>query len=97
MPHNLKVMSVLNLYPQKLGSFEEYTLLLSQHLAYPGGQSILVFDRPPRRHFDLFTLLRGQCWNPSLLILLAGKVPAHFITYFESIGRTSFICILSTC
>jgi len=47
MPHNLKVMSVLNLYPQKLGSFEEYTLLLSQHLAYPGSQSILVFDRPP--------------------------------------------------
>ena len=56
MPHNLKVMSVLNLYPQKLGSFEEYTLFLSQRLTHLGGQSILVFDRsPPEALRPLYT------------------------------------------
>jgi len=44
----LRVMSVLNLRPRKLGSFEEYTIWLSRTLARRGGQSILVFkDSPP--------------------------------------------------
>jgi glycosyltransferase involved in cell wall biosynthesis len=43
-----KVMSVLNLRPRKLGSFEEYTIALSRTLTERGGQSILVFkDLPP--------------------------------------------------
>ncbi len=41
-------MSVLNLRPRKLGSFEEYTIALSRTLTEQGGQSVIVFkDRPP--------------------------------------------------
>src|SRR5262249_40106737 len=48
MTERLKVMSVLNLRPRKLGSFEEYTVSLSRSLTQQGGQSILVFkDSPP--------------------------------------------------
>ncbi len=48
MGEGLKVMSVLNLRPRKLGSFEEYTIWLSRSLTKQGGQSILVFkDSPP--------------------------------------------------
>lgn len=48
MGKQLKVMSVLNLRPRKLGSFEEYTISLSRSLTEQGGQSILVFkDFPP--------------------------------------------------
>ena len=48
MRRSLKVMSVLNLRPRKLGSFEEYTISLSRSLTERGGQSILVFkDSPP--------------------------------------------------
>ena len=43
----MKVMSVLNLRPRKLGSFEEYTIWLSRSLAQQGGQSILVFKESP--------------------------------------------------
>jgi glycosyltransferase involved in cell wall biosynthesis len=56
MSQNLKVMSVLNLRPRKLGSFEEYTITLSRSLAQRGGQSILVFkDSPPEPLRPLFT------------------------------------------
>ena len=44
---DMKVMSVINLEPRKLGSFEEYTLQLSQYLTQQGGQSILVFNEFP--------------------------------------------------
>jgi len=48
MGASLKVMSVLNLRPRKLGSFEEYTISLSRSLMQQGSQSILVFkDSPP--------------------------------------------------
>jgi len=40
-------MSVLNLRPRKLGSFEEYTIALSRTLAEGGGQSVLVFKELP--------------------------------------------------
>lgn len=43
----MKVMSVLNLRPRKLGSFEEYTISLSRSLAGQGGQSVLVFKELP--------------------------------------------------
>jgi glycosyltransferase involved in cell wall biosynthesis len=43
----MKVMSVLNLRPRKLGSFEEYTIWLSRSLAQQGSQSILVFKESP--------------------------------------------------
>jgi glycosyltransferase involved in cell wall biosynthesis len=43
----MKVMSVLNLRPRKLGSFEEYTLSLSRSLTSQGGQSVLVFKELP--------------------------------------------------
>jgi glycosyltransferase involved in cell wall biosynthesis len=40
-------MSVLNLRPRKLGSFEEYTIALSRALAHQAGQSVLVFKELP--------------------------------------------------
>jgi L-malate glycosyltransferase len=40
-------MSVLNLRPRKLGSFEEYTIWLSRRLARDASQSILVFKELP--------------------------------------------------
>jgi len=44
----LSVMSVLNLRPRKLGSFEQYTIALSRSLVERGGKSVLVFkDGPP--------------------------------------------------
>jgi glycosyltransferase involved in cell wall biosynthesis len=43
----MKVMSVLNLGPRKLGSFEEYTIALSRSLTGRGDQSILVFNSLP--------------------------------------------------
>jgi len=43
----MKVMSVLDLRPRKLGSFEEYTIALSRSLADQGAQSILVFKELP--------------------------------------------------
>lgn len=43
----MKVMSVLDLRPRKLGGFEEYTLTLSKTLASLGGESILVFKELP--------------------------------------------------
>src|SRR5262245_58097246 len=47
MSSGLKVMSVLNLRPRKIGSFEEYTITLSRALGERGGQSILVFKETP--------------------------------------------------
>jgi glycosyltransferase involved in cell wall biosynthesis len=51
----MKVMSLLDLRPRKLGSFEEYTVSLSRELAGQGGESVLVFkDLPPeslRAHY----------------------------------------------
>jgi glycosyltransferase involved in cell wall biosynthesis len=45
---DLRVMSILNLRPRKLGSFEEYTLALSRTLTEQGSTSVLVFkDAPP--------------------------------------------------
>jgi len=40
-------MSLVNLRPRKLGSFEEYTISLSRALTQRGGQSILVFKDAP--------------------------------------------------
>jgi len=40
-------MSVLNLTPRKLGSFEEYTIALSRTLDSQGGRSVLVFNQLP--------------------------------------------------
>lgn len=56
MSESLRVMSVLNLRPRKLGSFEEYTISLSRSLAQQGGQSILVVkDLPPEPLRPLYT------------------------------------------
>jgi glycosyltransferase involved in cell wall biosynthesis len=62
-------MSVLNLRPRKLGSFEEYTISLSRALTQQGGQSILVFkDAPPealRPHYtDAGALLEIKPFEP---------------------------------
>lgn len=43
----MKVMSVLDLRPRKLGSFEEFTLSLSRSLTRRGHQSVLVFKESP--------------------------------------------------
>jgi glycosyltransferase involved in cell wall biosynthesis len=43
----MKVMSVLDLRPRKLGSFEEYTLALSRSLTHEGHESVLVFKELP--------------------------------------------------
>ncbi len=43
----MKVMSVLDLRPRKLGSFEEYTISLSRSLTSQGGESVLVFKELP--------------------------------------------------
>lgn len=43
----LRVMSVVNLRPRKLGSFEEYTIALSRRLVGEGGESVLVFSEAP--------------------------------------------------
>jgi len=43
----MKVMSVLDLRPRKLGGFEEFTIALSRTIAQQGGQSILVFKELP--------------------------------------------------
>jgi glycosyltransferase involved in cell wall biosynthesis len=62
-------MSVLNLTPRKLGSFEEYTITLSRSLARRGGQSILVFtDPPPAALLPLYTdagaILETKSFDP---------------------------------
>lgn len=41
------IMSVVNLRPRKLGSFETYTIALSQALTRAGGRSVLVFGECP--------------------------------------------------
>ena len=69
MTERLKVMSVLNLRPRKLGSFEEYTISLSRSLTQQGGQSVLVFkDSPPdllRPHYtDAGALLEIKPFEP---------------------------------
>lgn len=69
MSENLRVMSVLNLRPRKLGSFEEYTISLSRSLTQQGGQSILVFkDSPPdplRPHYaDAGAILETKPFEP---------------------------------
>jgi len=65
----LKVMSVLNLKPRKLGSFEEYTISLSRSLVQRGGQSILVTkDAPPDalrpRYADAGAILEIKPFEP---------------------------------
>jgi len=62
-------MSVLNLRPRKLGSFEEYVVSLSQALTQQGGQSILVFKEfPPEalrpRYTDAGALLETKPFEP---------------------------------
>lgn len=69
MGKRLKVMSVLNLRPRKLGSFEEYTISLSRSLTERGGQSILVFkDSPPEalrsQYMDAGALLETKPFEP---------------------------------
>ena len=69
MNHGLKVMSVLNLRPRKLGSFEEYTTSLSRALTQRGGQSILVFKEAPpdalRSHYtDAGAILETKPFEP---------------------------------
>ena len=62
MTDRLRVMSVLNLRPRKLGSFEEYTIALSRVLTEQGSTSILVFkDVPPE-------LLRSQYTDAGAVI-----------------------------
>src|SRR5262249_36733731 len=43
----MTVMSVLDLRPRKLGSFEQYSISLSRALSTQGARSILVFSEPP--------------------------------------------------
>lgn len=69
MNQNLKVMSVFDLSPRKLGSFEEYTIILSRYLTQRGGQSVLVFNQfPPdelRPHFvDAGGILETKPFKP---------------------------------
>src|SRR5215472_15409048 len=64
-----RVMSVLNLRPRKLGSFEEYTIALSRALTERGGQSILVFkDSPPEalrpQYTDAGAVLETKPFEP---------------------------------
>jgi glycosyltransferase involved in cell wall biosynthesis len=91
----LKVLSVLNLRPRKLGSFEEYCLTLSRSLVRQGGQSVLVFkELPPDALFQLYidagATLETKLFNPfslksaSLLRALLHKhrpdiVHLHFV------------------
>jgi glycosyltransferase involved in cell wall biosynthesis len=90
-----KVMSVLNLRPRKLGSFEEYTIALSRALTERGGQSILVFkDFPPEalrpQYTDAGAVLETKPFEPfgresagSLLALVRRHRPQaihfHFV------------------
>ena len=43
----MTVMSVLDLRPRKLGSFEQYSISLSRALSTQGARSVLVFSEPP--------------------------------------------------
>ena len=88
-------MSVLNLRPRKLGSFEEYTIALSRALTERGGQSILVFkDLPPEalrsQYTDAGAILETKPFEPfgresagSLLALVRRHRPEaihfHFV------------------
>ncbi len=65
----MKVMTVLDLDPRKLGSFEEYTISLSQSLTSVGGKSILVFNNlPPESLRPLYlesgAILETKCFVP---------------------------------
>jgi glycosyltransferase involved in cell wall biosynthesis len=44
-------MSVLDLIPRKLGSFEQYSISLSRALSTKGSRSVLVFSEPPPAAF----------------------------------------------
>jgi len=88
-------MSVLNLRPRKLGSFEEYTIALSRALTERGGRSILVFkDSPPEtlrpQYTDAGAVLETKPFEPfgresagSLLALVRRHRPQaihfHFV------------------
>src|SRR5262245_66139991 len=90
-----RVMSVLNLRPRKLGSFEEYTIALSRALTERGGQSTLVFkDSPPEalrpQYSDAGAVLETKPFEPfgresagSLLALVRRHRPQaihfHFV------------------
>jgi glycosyltransferase involved in cell wall biosynthesis len=65
----MKVMSVLNLRPRKLGSFEEYTISLSRALTQLGNQSILVFKESPpeallKYYLDAGAILETKPFSP---------------------------------
>lgn len=65
----LKVMSVLDLEPRKLGGFEEYTIALSRSLTAQGGESVLVFNGLPpdslRPHYlDAGSVLETKPFAP---------------------------------
>jgi len=95
MDERPRVMSVLNLRPRKLGSFEEYTIALSRALTERGGQSILVFkDLPPEalrsQYTDAGAILETKPFEPfgrasagSLLALVRRHRPRaihfHFV------------------
>jgi glycosyltransferase involved in cell wall biosynthesis len=64
----MKVMSLLDLRPRKLGSFEDYTISLSRSLTSQGGQSVVVFkELPPEplrpQHLDAGSLLETKPFN----------------------------------
>src|SRR4030095_9329020 len=89
------VMSVLNLRPRKLGSFEEHTIALSRALTERGGKSIFVLqDFPPEalrpQYTDAGAVLETKPFEPfgresagSLLALVRRHRPQvihlHFV------------------
>lgn len=92
MSEPMKIMSVLDLDPRKLGSFEEYTISLSQSLTSAGGKSILVFNNlPPESlrslYLDAGAILETKPFVPlgrqsaSLLLTLVRKYRPHVVHF----------------
>src|SRR5262245_4798150 len=65
----MTVMSIVNLIPVKLGSFEEYTISLSRSLTTQGEQSVLVFNGIPTeglrpRYLEAGAILETKPFHP---------------------------------
>jgi glycosyltransferase involved in cell wall biosynthesis len=99
MSQRLTVMSVLNLRPRKLGSFEEYTIALSRSLTKQGGQSILVFkDSPPdalrSQYTDAGAVLDAKPFEP-FGRESAGALRALVRRYRPQVVHLHFVNLLS--
>jgi glycosyltransferase involved in cell wall biosynthesis len=95
----MKVMSVVNLIPRKLGSFEEYTISLSRSLTAQGGQSILVFNGLPSdalrpRYTQAGAILETKPFNP-FSRESAGSLSALVRRYQPEVIHLHFVSLLS--